>query len=55
VAIGAAAGFPALVLNGKVFPFLNIAEAMITVGKVLAMDAKIVRHHERPRDENGPD
>ena len=49
------ARFSALVFDGKVLPFLDIAKAMIPVGEILAVHTEVVRHHKCPRDKNGPD
>jgi hypothetical protein len=35
-------GFPSLVLHGEVLPLLNIAQTMIAVSEVSAMNAEIV-------------
>ena len=45
---------PALVLDREIFPFLDIAEAMEAVGKVLAMHAEVIRNQECPGDEYHP-
>jgi hypothetical protein len=39
-------GFVAPVLNRKIFPFLDIAEPVIVVGKTVTVDAEIVRNQE---------
>jgi hypothetical protein len=40
------------VLDGKVFPFLDIAEPMVIVGKTISMNAEIVRDHKGPGEKN---
>jgi hypothetical protein len=48
------AGFSALIFDREIFPFLNIAEAVEAVGKVLAMHAEVIRNQKYPRDEYHP-
>lgn len=43
--------FPALVLNGEVLPFLNIAKAVIAVGEVFAVHAEVIGDNNKPCDE----
>jgi len=46
------ARFPTLVLDRKILPVLNIAEAIKVVSEAVAMDAEIIRNHKLPGDEN---
>ena len=46
------AGVPALILDRKILPFLNIAETVKTVGEVSAMNAEIIWYQKLPRDED---
>jgi hypothetical protein len=46
------AGVSALVLYGEVLPFLDIAEAMIVVGKTVAVNPKVIRHHKQLGEKN---
>jgi hypothetical protein len=42
----------ALILNGKVLPLLDVAEAMVVVGKTVAVHAKVIRHQQQPGEKN---
>ena len=53
VALGAA--IPALVLDRKIFPLIDIAKAIEIVGKGVTVNAKILRDHEVPGDHNQQD
>jgi len=46
------AGLSALIFDGEVLPFLNIAKAMIAVGEVPAMHAKVVRNQKGPGNQD---
>ncbi len=48
------AGFSALIFDGEVFPFLDIAEAVVPVREVLAMHAEVIRNQKYPGDEDHP-
>jgi len=43
---------PPLVLDRKVFPLLNVAEAIKTVGKILSVNTEVVRNEEQARHQN---
>ena len=47
-----AAILPALILDREIFPFLDITEAMVTVGEVLSVNSEVVRNKEFPGDKN---
>jgi hypothetical protein len=40
-------GFPATILDGEVFPFLNITEPMIAVREVPAVNAEVIWNHNQ--------
>jgi hypothetical protein len=46
VAFGAA--LPALVFDRKIFPLIDIAQAIEVVGEGVTVNAKILRYHEVP-------
>jgi len=48
------AGLSALIFDGEVFPFLDIAEAVEAVGEVLTMHAEVIRNQKYPGDEDHP-
>jgi hypothetical protein len=41
-----------LILNREILPVLDIAEAIVVVGKAVAVHAKVIRHHQQPGEEN---
>jgi len=49
------ATLPALVLDRKIFPFVDIAQAIIVVGKGVTVNAEILRYHEVPGNHNQQD
>jgi hypothetical protein len=40
------------VLDGEVFPFLDVAESMVIIGKTISMNAEVVRNHKGPGEKN---
>jgi hypothetical protein len=44
-------GIPALVLGGKFLPLLNVAQAVIVIGKGFAVNAEVVWHQKRPGNQ----
>jgi hypothetical protein len=43
--------FFALILDGKILPVLETAKAVVTVGKIPAMYAKVVRNQKPSADD----
>jgi hypothetical protein len=40
------AAFPALVLDREIFPLLDVTQAVISVGKILAVNAEVIGNKE---------
>jgi hypothetical protein len=45
----------ALILDRKIFPFLNVAEPVVVVRKTITVDTEIVRNQELPGKQNQSD
>jgi len=45
-------GLIALILDRKIFPFLDVAEPMIVVRKTVTVDTEVVRNQELPGEQN---
>jgi hypothetical protein len=41
-----------LILDREVLPLLDVAQAMIVVGKTVAVHAKVIRYQQEPGEEN---
>jgi len=48
-------GFPASILDGKVFPFLNITKTVITVCEVPAMNTEVIGNQKLAGNEDRAD
>jgi hypothetical protein len=46
------AGVSALILDGNVFPVLEVAEAVIAVGETPAMNSKVIRNQNPPAEDD---
>jgi len=46
------AGVSALILDGKVLPVLEAAEAVIAVGEIPAMNSEVIRNQETPGEDD---
>jgi len=46
------AGVSALILDGKVFPVLEAAQAVIAVGEISAMNAEVIRDQKSPGEDD---
>jgi len=46
------AGVSALILDGKILPVLEVAEAVIAVGEIPAMNAEVIRNQETPGEDD---
>jgi hypothetical protein len=46
------AGIGTLVLYREVLPFLDVSQAMVVIGKALAVYAKVFRHQKKPGEKN---
>ena len=42
----------ALILDWKIFPFLDVAEPMIVVRETITVDTEVVRNQELPGEQN---
>lgn len=45
-------GVSALILDRKIFPVLDAAEAVIAVGEIPAMNSEVIRHQNPPTEED---
>ena len=45
-------GLIALILDRKIFPFLDVAEPMIVVRKTVTVNTEVVRNQELPGEQN---
>jgi len=41
-----------LILNWEILPVLDAAEAVVIIGKAVAVHAKVIRHHQQPGEKN---
>jgi len=46
------AGVSALIFDGKVLPVLEVAEAVIAVGEIPAVNSEVIRNQEPPTGDN---
>jgi hypothetical protein len=46
------AGVSALILNWKVLPVLEVAEAVIAVGETPAMNSEVIGYQQTPTGDN---
>jgi hypothetical protein len=46
------AGVSALILDGKVFPVLEVAEAVIAVGEIPTMNSEVLRNQNSPAEDD---
>lgn len=49
------AAFPALVLDREIYPLLDVAQPVIPVGKILAVNAEVIGNKEHSGNEDCPD
>jgi hypothetical protein len=49
------ARIPALIFDRKVFPFLDIAQAVKAVGEISAMNSEVIRNKKDPCDKDACD